>query len=276
MMSGKTYNRNMIRWWLAISLLVILTVVFISLGNWQLNRAQERRVIAETITTGQDATIVTLSAHSTLEDLLPWQAASVSGVWQPALSFLLDNRNLDGKPGLWLATPLALEPGRLLLVLRGWVPRPIAQYNALPTIAAPAGSVTIEGELATHVPRLYSLGEEEPLRFIEATDLAFEEKLTMLPLENLPRRQNVSLSELSELTSQKFLPLVLLQAPGETDGPLVRQWPKPSVDADKNVGYAIQWFGFAGIALVAIGILIWRLSRRAKITAVSKDMSRDN
>jgi len=28
----------------------------------------------------------------------------------------------------------------------------------------------------------------------------------------------------------------------------VRQWAGPSLDANKNVGYAIQWFSFAAIA----------------------------
>jgi len=276
MMSGKAFSRKTTRWWLAISLLLILTVVFVSLGNWQLNRAQERRAIAQTITTGQDATIVTLSTQSTLEGLLPWQPASVTGIWRPELSFLLDNRNLDGQPGLWLATPLALEPDRLVLVLRGWVARPIAQYNALPVISAPTGAVTIEGDLATHIPRLYSLGEEAPLRFVDTATLVVGEQETALPLKDLPRRQNVSLTELSDQTGLQFLPFVLLQTSDVADELLVRQWPKPSIDADQNVGYAMQWFGFAGIALVAIGVLLWRMPRRAKITPVSKDMTRGN
>ena len=32
--------------------------------------------------------------------------------WLPQFSVLLDNRNLDGKPGYWLATPLLLDGGR--------------------------------------------------------------------------------------------------------------------------------------------------------------------
>jgi surfeit locus 1 family protein len=278
MMSGKTFNRKTTRWWLAISLLVILTVVFVSLGNWQMNRAQERRLIAQTITAGQDATIVTLSTDSTLDGLLPWQPATVTGTWRPELSFLLDNRNLDGKPGLWLATPLALESDRLLIVLRGWLARPIGQYNALPEISVPMGLVTIEGEVATHIPRLYSLGQEASISFIEATRLAIDEQTTKLPLKDLPRRQNVSVEELSDDTDHAFLPFVLLQTSDTdlADDLMVRQWPKPSIDADQNVGYAIQWFGFAGIALVAIGVLLWRMPRRAKISAVSKDTPSGN
>jgi cytochrome oxidase assembly protein ShyY1 len=276
MMFSKTFDCNTMRWWLAISVMVILAAVFVSLGDWQLNRAQERRIIAQTITAGQDASIVTLSTQSTLDGLLPWQPAKVTGAWRPEMSFLLDNRNLDGRPGLWLATPLELAPGRLLLVLRGWLARPIGQFNALPAIAAPNGSITLEGEVATHIPRLYSLGEEAPIQFIEKTTLTIGEDKTTLPLKDLPRRQNVSIAELSDDLNQAFLPFVLLQTSAVPDDLFIRQWPKPSIDADKNVGYAIQWFGFAAIALVAIGVLLWRMPRRAKILAVSKDPTRGN
>lgn len=276
MMFGKTIKRNTIRWWLAISVMLILAAVFVSLGNWQLNRAQERRIIAQTITSGQDARIVTLSTQSTLDGLLPWQPAQVTGTWRPEMSFLLDNRNLDGRPGLWLATPLELAPGHLLLVVRGWLARPIAQFNALPAITAPNGSITLEGEVATHVPRLYSLGEEGPIQFIDKATLTIRDGETTLALKELPRRQNVSIAELSDDLDQTFLPFVLLQTSAVPDDLFVRQWPKPSIDADKNVGYAIQWFGFAAIALVAIGVLLWRMPRRAKILAVSKDTTRGN
>jgi cytochrome oxidase assembly protein ShyY1 len=276
MMFGKAIEQNKMRWWLAISVMLILAVVFVSLGNWQLNRAQERRIIAQTITSGQEASIVTLSTQSTLDGLLPWQPAQVTGTWRPEMSFLLDNRNLDGRPGLWLATPLELAPGQLLLVVRGWLARPIGQYNALPAITAPNGLITLEGEVATHVPRLYSLGEEAPIQFIAKKALTIREGKTTFALKDLPRRQNVSIAELSDDLDQTFLPFVLLQTSAVPDDLFVRQWPKPSIDADKNVGYAIQWFGFAGIALVAIGVLLWRMPRRAKILAVSKDTTRGN
>ncbi|MFM7009841.1 MAG: hypothetical protein ACKO0Z_11005 [Betaproteobacteria bacterium] len=44
----------------------------------------------------------------------------------------------------------------------------------------------------------------------------------------------------------------------------MRNWPKPSLDADKNVGYATQWFGFAAIAAVAFCVVLWRFVRRRR------------
>ena len=277
-MADKPAIRKTARWWFAVGTLALLVVLFAGLGNWQLDRADQRRSIAQEIEAGRQAPRVLLSADTSLDGLVTWQPAMAVGRWRPEWSFLLDNRNLDSRPGLWLATPLELAPGRLLLVLRGWVARPIAQYNALPVIATPATTVTVEGDVATHIPRLFSLGEEAPLRFSWAANQKENASLGEdgLPLKDLERRQNVSLAALSEQMGQAFLPIVLMQTGDAMDDGLGRQWPQPSVDADKNVGYAFQWFGFAAIAFVAIGVLLWRMPRRAKIKVNSKDTERDD
>ena len=77
----------------------------------------------------------------------------------------------------------------------------------------------------------------------------------------MPRLQNLTLAELSKQSGLKLLPVVLLQTSASNDG-LIRIWPEPSVDADKNVGYAVQWFGFATICLIALIVFGWRARRR--------------
>jgi cytochrome oxidase assembly protein ShyY1 len=52
-----------------------------------------------------------------------------------------------------------------------------------------------------------------------------------------------------------------MQQSGENNEGLKRVWPEPSVDSDKNVGYAMQWFGFAGIVMVAFLVVGWRRLR---------------
>jgi cytochrome oxidase assembly protein ShyY1 len=79
----------------------------------------------------------------------------------------------------------------------------------------------------------------------------------------LARVQNLDLASLAERTGLKFLPVVLLQRSPVQDG-LVRNWPLPSLDADKNVGYATQWFGFAAIALIACCVVLWRFVRHRR------------
>jgi len=82
--------------------------------------------------------------------------------------------------------------------------------------------------------------------------------------------QNLDVDAYAAATGLKFMPIVLAQtsdasqANGETESgaQLLREWPKPSLDADKNKGYALQWFGFAAIAAVAWLVIAWRTLRR--------------
>jgi len=258
-------------------LLAILAALFVSLGNWQLNRADERRQIALDIEQGRQSPPVRLSGSTDAAALKPWQSAEVSGSWAPELSVLLDNRNLDGKPGYWLATPLMLGSDKALLVLRGWVARPIGQFNPFPAITQSTDPVALEGEIAMRVPQLYELTDEQALRFNSNALMRSQATATTttLDLSALQQLQNVYLDQLSKATGMSFLPVVLMQT-NATDGTdLVRQWPTPSIDADTNIGYAMQWFSFAAIAFGAMGVLLWQVWRREKISSLSRDDNND-
>jgi len=246
-------------------LLAIIGTVFISLGNWQLNRADERRLIAQQIEQGRQSTPVRLGADADASALKAWQAADVTGTWLAQWSVLLDNRNLDGKPGYWLATPVRLSPDRAILVVRGWLARPIGQFNPFPAIAQSTDNVAITGEIAMRVPQLYELSDPETLAFDVDAVTGLDQSQSVLDLDRVPQRQNVSVDQLSNATGIQFLPVVLLQTNATDGGDLARQWPTPSIDADTNIGYAMQWFSFAAIAFGAMCVLLWRLRRHAKI-----------
>lgn len=259
--STRTNRRSLV----GAALLALLGAVFVSLGNWQLNRAAERDDIATMIEAGRRSAPVELTAAVNAEELKPWQSAQATGRWLPALSVLLDNRNLDGKPGFWLATPLSLNANTALLVLRGWVARPIGNYNPFPEVAQGKADVTVTGEIALRVPQLYELADESAISVAGSNSVTDGNAITTIDLGKLQQRQNVSLQELSEVTGIQFLPVVLMQT-NDTDGEsLERQWPTPSVDSDTNKGYAMQWFSFAAIAFGAMGVLLWKTLRRATI-----------
>jgi len=259
-------KRNNRRTLVGALLLAIIGTVFISLGNWQLNRADERRLIAQQIEQGRQSTPVRLGANADASALKAWQAADATGTWLAQWSVLLDNRNLDGKPGYWLATPMLLGPDRAILVVRGWLARPIGQFNPFPAIAQSTDSVAVNGEIAMRVPQLYELADPQRLAFDRNAVTAVDQNQSVLDLDHIPQRQNVSVDELSNATGIQFLPVVLLQTNAADGQDLVRQWPTPSIDADTNIGYAMQWFSFAAIAFGAMGVLLWRIWRHAKIT----------
>lgn len=243
-------------------LLGAMAAVLASLGLWQLHRAQERQAIAARIEAGRAQSPLRLSTETPSADFVAWRPAQATGRWLPQYSVLLDNRNQDGKPGYWLATPLLLDATshRAVLVLRGWVPRVLATgrppssdsaSSRTPTLPdTPAYVQSIVGELTPHVPRLFEIWS--------LSGPAQGQLPAALPLVDggLPQVQNLDLAEYAQTTGLSLLPAVLMQTRGEDT--LVRDWPQPSVDDNQNRGYALQWFAFSAIAAGAWLVLAWR------------------
>ncbi|MBV7484929.1 SURF1 family protein [Bordetella sp. BOR01] len=242
----------------ALVLLGVAVAILASLGAWQLRRADERRAILAAIQAGRAQPPLALAPATAPAELGAWRPARANGQWLAQYSVLLQNRNQEGRPGYWLATPLLLDPARhsAVLVLRGWLPRAEPGQASPPLPATPDGQHGITGELSPRVPRLFELwalgGSQQGQ--LPAT----------LPVAGgvVPQVQNLELSAYAQATGLTLLPTVLMQTRGD-DG-LVRDWPQPSVDYDQNQGYALQWFSFAAIAAIAWLVVAWRGLRRSR------------
>lgn len=246
----------------ALLLLGLAVVVLVSLGQWQMRRSDERRAILAAIEAGRKQAPLLLTPATPPADMTPWRVAQASGTWLPQFSVLLDNRNHDGKPGYWLATPLLLDAAtnRAVLVLRGWLPRVIQGQGEPQLPATPEGMQTVQGELSVRVPRLFELWS------LGGADAAALPAALPVAGGTLPQVQNLPLDDYARATGLNLLPTVLSQG-GQVDDGLVRDWPQPSVDFQKNTSYAIQWFAFGLIAaiawLVVLGGAIKRMRQRA-------------
>lgn len=308
---------------LAMVLLSVTAGVCFALGLWQLERAAERDALQQVIEHGRLQSPLTLSAYSAATDLLPWRPAIAQGRWAPEYTVLLQNRNLDGRPGYWVATPLVLAlpappsnrhdavsagsaeadaighvDGNLdflgrgpvagdtaVLVLRGWLPRDMQGGGIAPAIPEEPGMVEVGGELHSHVPRIFELWEWAGGESSHLPDT--------LPQAggDIPQVQNLDLKAYARATGLNLLPVVLAQtsassAPSSSLGSgavqadaqrpqapsaLRREWPGPSLDSDQNRGYALQWFSFSAIALIAILFVARNMLRRARHQEPSKE-----
>lgn len=210
------------------------------LGRWQLSRAAQKEALAEELRTQSLAAPVDLGAVSPAEAADPrWRSRRViaRGHWQAARTVFLDNRQMNGRPGFYVVTPLRLS-GRddAILVQRGWVPRDLQDRTRLPEVKSPDGEVRILARIAPPPTKLYEFAGEQ----------------------SGPIRQNLDLQSYARETGLVLWPVSLVQlddpgAPGPHDG-LARQWPQPAVDVHKHYGYAAQWFALA--ALIA-GLYVW-------------------
>ena len=208
--------------------------VTLSLGQWQWGRAQQRNALHDAITSRQNmpplAPSELLSANDPQQ--LVHRPIVLRGEWLAAQTLFLDNRQMNGVPGFYVVTPLRLE-GRqdTVLVQRGWAQRNFSKREVLPEVKTPAGVVEVRGRLAPPPAKLYAFDTEE----------------------KGPIRQNLDLVRFRAETGLALLPLSVQQAGPASEG-LLRQWPQPASGAEKNIGYAFQWWALA--ALIAI-LYVW-------------------
>src|SRR5664279_3716251 len=224
------------------SLVVLLaTVASVALtarlGWWQLDRAAQKVALQESLESrGKEPPLDNASlARSPLAAAAQHhRRVSLHGRWLAERTVFLDNRQLDGKVGFFVVTPLDLEPGSgVVLVQRGWAARNFTTRTALPAVTTAPGLVDIEGIVAP-----------APSRLFDFADAA-----------SGPIRQNVDIASFARETGLDLLPLSIQQqdAAGSGADGLVRRWPAPAADVQKHYGYAFQWFAMAaGIAFLYV------------------------
>lgn len=223
-------------WLLAATMLGV--AVAASLGRWQLERAAQKEALAAALDSRgrlPPLQLDTLTPAAAADPALRHRAATLRGHWLARHTVFLDNRQMNGRPGFYVLTPLQ-PPGRrdAVLVQRGWVPRDAQERTRLPSLPLDAGEVELRGRIAPPPSRLQDFGQPG----------------------TGPIRQNLDLPAFSREIGVPLWPLSFVQeqpAAGKADG-LLRQWPRPSLDIHKHYGYALQWFGLG--ALMA-GLYVW-------------------
>jgi len=223
-------------------LILLATLVGVAatarLGVWQLDRAAQKVAIEARIEARRTLPVLTNAELARTAPVAAEQVerrASLRGRWLADRTVFLDNRQMAGKPGFYVVTPLQLD-GRpeAVAVQRGWVARNFADRTALPPVPSPAGVVNVLGVIAPPPVRLYEF---------EAASGG-------------PIRQNLDLDAYARELSTPLLPLSVMQGddPGAVSDGLLRNWPMPARDVQKHYGYAFQWFALA--ALMA-GLYVW-------------------
>lgn len=217
---------------------VVLLGLLVSLGNWQLQRAEQKRALLAAYESARPDTTIRLQPGMPVYAGLAYQHAVGTGHYDATHQFLLDNRIHEGRAGYHVLTPFVLNGSkRAVLVNRGWLPLG-ASRERLPEIAIGAEDRTIQGRVRLLPERVFTLGEEQPRR-------------------GWPYRiQRVRTDALAGELGYSLLPFVLLLDPDQPQG-YVRDWrPFPSrFGPQRHIGYAVQWFGLA-VALLVIYLIV--------------------
>jgi surfeit locus 1 family protein len=206
----------------------------LALGAWQMGRAGQKLALHAAMQERLAMPPVdqkTLLATSSATELMH-RPVVLRGTWLPQHTVFLDNRQMGGKPGFYVVTPLKLEGSTAaVLVERGWVQRNFIQRDKLPPIATPPGAVELHGRMAPPPGKLYEFA---------AAGLG-------------PIRQNIDLAQFRAETGLALLDLAVQQT-GEPSEGLLREWPEAASGAPKHYGYAFQWWALS--TLIAI-LYVW-------------------
>ena len=213
---------------------VVMAALTFRLGLWQLDRAQQKIDLQQRIDQrGRMAPLGTaeLATSAAEADGQFHRPVQLTGRWLPQATVYLDNRQMNGRPGFFVVTPLQLADGSAVVVQRGWQPRDQLDRARVAEVPTPAGEVTLSGRVAPPPARLYEFQAPGTERI----------------------RQNLDLDAYARETGLRLRPLSVWQTGAASEG-LERDWPKPAIDVARHQGYAFQWFALS--ALVA-GLYVW-------------------
>jgi surfeit locus 1 family protein len=249
----------------AVASLAVLLVVLLglSLGFWQLRRADEKAALQLAQDRAATAPPIPLSAlplaveragaeppTSAGETVPPLplpaeidgRRVKARGTFIDARSIFLDNRSRESVAGFHVLTPLKLA-GReeYVLVLRGWAARDAYDRNRLPVLQTPAEAIEVEGLAVVSLPQPMMLGEDSR------------------PGPGDRLWQHFNYEKFSAWSGIVLYPVVVRQTvePDYRDG-LARDWIQPGSSVDRHVGYAFQWFALTAAAAVTWLVVLWR------------------
>lgn len=217
-------------------LTALLAFGLISLGNWQLQRAEYKKELAAGFS----------AASGSLEPMVegrtyPEQTRlQVSGKYLPERQFLIDNMVLNGLAGYFVITPLQIAPGRpLLLVNRGWIEHQQEQA-LLPELQIVKPETRLSGRVG-HLPK--------PGMRLEGETVAMTgnwPRIAVFP----------EAADLARALQEDVQPFVLLLDPDAADG-YAREWAPPEFGPERHLAYAVQWFALAltlGVIFVVMNL----------------------
>jgi len=219
--------------WLPALLILIVVAVTVRLGFWQRDRAHQKEALQAHITQFENAPAEPIgSAPLALKDI-EFHRVRVRGSFVADKVVYLDNRPYNDQPGFYVVMPFKLADGGYVLVNRGWLPRNINDRTVIAPYVTPPGQIEIEGIARADATRAFELGQGGSA-----------------PHQSI--RQNLDLGAYAAETGLPLQPFVIQQLSDDGDK-LVRDWPAPDTDVERNYGYMLQWWGMA-IAALTFGL----------------------
>lgn len=204
---------------------------FMSLGVWQLNRAEQKKILLRSFIKRTEHAPFTAADLKQPNDLRFYRI-QLEGRFDNQHTLLLDNKIFHGNVGYEVYTPFKVKGmEKPILVDRGFIPMGISRKE-LPAIREIPGSVTILGML------------NMPPAYVAFGQINESNKITW-PL----RIEFVNTSALTQFLKYPLFPSILMLEPHDPATYSI-EWQITTMGPEKHMGYAVQWFALALTLLI--------------------------
>ncbi|MBI2710516.1 MAG: SURF1 family protein [Actinobacteria bacterium] len=241
------------RWIVSHLIVLVIAVLFIRLGFWQLDRLHYKRD-RNTLWRSQMAlpvrpveTLLRPGESDATVHADQLRVVTATGTYLPGSQVLVRGRTLNDVPGSWVLAALRLPDGRIVPVVRGWMAND-GRYDAVPRgLDPPAGQVTVTGWLRP---------PEHRGRFG-----------AVIPADG--RLTSIARVDVARYGRQMGAPVLPAWVQLRAEQPSTRPAPTPPrplappdpTDQGPHFSYAIQWFSFAAIGLIGYPLILRRKAR---------------
>ena len=217
---------------------LIMLPALIALGIWQLNRADQKRLIDQGISDAQKKPPLNLNqfkfnqqAYQLNQEI--YRSAILSGHFDNKKHYLLDNRTYKGKAGFHVLTPYIFNDARhikhAVLINRGWVPVK-GDRTQIPNVSINDDDSQIRGRIKA-INKALVLSDTE-------TSSSFPMIIQSLSLDKRGKELNYPL-----------LPIIIELDSSQNNG-FTRDWKPYYGSVDRHIAYALQWFAMAIVLIV--------------------------
>ncbi len=229
------------RFFIPAFLIIATLALLITLGFWQLDRADEKRAIEDQVANA-NANIAELITDVDLLSEKEYYHVHLQGSYIKDKQFIYDNQIVDQIPGYYVLTPFVLKGNsRAILINRGFIP-----WNGRRDQIA---DIDIGADITEAKVQI-----SKPVKRIEL-------KADQITPDFPVLIQALDMDEMSAIASLDFASIVGLLSP-ESENGFVRQWEPYTGSIERHIGYAIQWFLMA-LVLSIIGVRL-ALKQRKK------------
>ena len=212
----------------------LVALVCLRLAFWQLDRLRQRRAANEVALAARAAPVVTLNPGKVNNRSLRGRRVRATGRYDHTHDVVLRSKAYNGVPGVEIVSPLVFEDGRsAVLVHRGFMPTPDAVTVQTDSVRE-FGKVQVEG-----VADVIGSGNGDRLDRGSGVTWA-----------------RLDLDALSGTMPYRLSPVYIRQSPDSALPRFPRRLEPPPIDDGPHLNYAIQWFAFAGMAVVFGGVIL--------------------